>query len=128
MNIPERAATFAERLNTALLLRGKKQVDLVQATGVNKSTISRYLRGEREPKQIALYKIAVFLEVSEAWLLGYDVPMEKTAEQKKNDDLVQVIAKLRSDPDFFEVVSILAGLPPAEYASIKLLLSRLGEQ
>ena len=128
MNKPERAATFAERLNKALLLRGKKQIDLVQATGVNKSTISRYLRGEREPKQIALYKIAVFLEVSEAWLLGYDVPMEKTAEQKKNDDLVQVIAKLRNDPDFFEVVSILAGLPPAEYASIKLLLSRLGEQ
>lgn len=130
MHNNERSATFAERLDLALTLRGKKQVDLVQATKVNKSTVSRYLRGEREPKSLALFKIANFLDISEAWLLGYDVPMEKekTAEQKKNDDLVQVIAKLRKDPDFFEVVSILAGLPPAEYASIKLLLSRLGEQ
>lgn len=128
MSKTERVATFAERLNMALLMRGKKQIDLVQATKVNKSTISRYLRGEREPKSVALFKIAGFLEVSEAWLLGYDVPVERTPEQKKNDDLVQVIAKLRNDPDFFEVVSILAGLPPAEYASIKLLLSRLGEQ
>lgn len=128
MSKTERSVPFAERLNTALAVRGKKQVDLVQATGVNKSTISRYLRGEREPKSLALFKIASFLGVSEAWLLGYEVPMERTAEQKKNDDLVQVIAKLRKDPDFFEVVSILASLPPAEYASIKLLLSRLGEQ
>lgn len=127
MNNTEKATTFANRLNLALAARGKKQIDLVQATGVNKSTVSRYLRGEREPKQSALFKIAGFLEVSEAWLLGYDVPMERSAEQKKNDDLVQVIAKLRKDPEFFEVVSILAGLPPAEYASIKLLLSRLGE-
>lgn len=127
MNNTERATTFANRLNLALSARGRKQIDLVQATGVNKSTISRYIRGEREPKQSALFKIASFLEVSEAWLLGYDVPMERTAEQKKNDDLVQVIAKLRKDPEFFEVVSILAGLPSAEYDSVKLLLSRLGK-
>ena len=124
----ERAATIAERLNEALRLRDKKQIDLVQATGVNKSTVSRYLRGEREPKTPALYKLALFLNVSEAWLLGYNVPMERTAEQKKNDDLVQVIAKLRKDPEFFEVVSILAGLPQEEYVSVKLLLSRLGNK
>lgn len=126
MSNTERATTFANRLSLALAARGKKQIELVQATGVNKSTISRYLKGEREPKQTALFKIANFLEVSEAWLLGYNVPMERTAEQKKNDDLVQVIAKLRKDPEFFEVVSILASLPSAEYDSIKLLLSRLG--
>ena len=128
MNNTERSTTFANRLNLALAARGKKQIDLVQATGVNKSTVSRYLRGEREPKQSALFKIANLLEVSEAWLLGYDVPMERTAEQKKNDDLVQVIAKLRKDPEFFEVVSILAGLPSEEYDNVKFLLSRLSKQ
>ena len=72
--------------------------------------------------------MALALGVSEAWLLGYDVPKNRTAEQKKNDDLVQVIAKLRSDPEFFEVVSKLASLPTAEYSSIKQLLSALGNK
>lgn len=74
---PEKVATIAERLNEAIKLKGKKQIDLVQGTGVNKSTISRYLRGEREPKQTALLKLARVLDVSEAWLLGFDVSMER---------------------------------------------------
>lgn len=74
---PEKVATIAERLNEAIKLKGKKQIDLVQGTGVNKSTISRYLRGEREPKQTALLKLARVLDVSEAWLMGFDVSMER---------------------------------------------------
>ena len=35
---------------------------------------------------------------------------------------------MRKDPDFFEVVSMLAGLKPAEYESIKHLLSALGNK
>ncbi len=127
MNNYERVAPTRERIREAMTDAGKKQADLVRETGLNRGTISRYLSGEVEPRQEATHKLAVVLGVSEMWLWGYDVPKSRTAEQKKNDDLVQVIAKLRKDPEFFEVVSILASLPPAEYASVKLLLSRLGE-
>lgn len=123
----ERVATTRERIREAMIEAGKKQADLVRETGLNRGTISRYLSGEVEPRQEATHKLAIALGVSEMWLWGYDVPRTRTSEQKKNDDLVQVIAKLRKDPEFFEVVSILASLPPAEYASVKLLLSRLGE-
>ena len=116
------------RLREALNSTGKKQADLVRETGLDRGAISSYLSGKYEPKQKAIYKMAQALDVSEAWLLGYDVPKDRTAEQKKNDDLVQVIAKLRKDPEFFEVVSKLASLPPAEYASIKQLLSALGNK
>jgi hypothetical protein len=54
--------------------------------------------------------------------------MNRTAEQKKNDDLVQVIAKLRKDPDFFEVVSILADLEAPSYESVKQLLLALSKK
>lgn len=121
-------AEIKDRLKEALAIRQMKAVDLVEASGVPKSAISFYLAGKSKPKADRLYTIAQVLNVSEAWLLGYDVPMERTAEQKKNDDLVQVIAKLRKDPDFFEVVSLLASLKPAEYASIKHLLSALGNK
>lgn len=115
----------AERLREAMAEAGKKQIDLVKETGLQRSAVSRYLSGEYEPKQKAIHKMAVALNVNEMWLWGFDVPKARTTEQKKNDDLVQVIAKLRKDADFFDVVSILAELPETEYASVKQLLEVL---
>lgn len=121
-------AEIKDRLKEALAIRQMKAVDLVEASGVPKSAISFYLAGKSKPKADRLYILARVLDVSEAWLLGYDVPMNRTAEQKKNDDLVQVVAKLRKDPDFFEVVSLLAGLDQADYASVKHLLLAIGKK
>lgn len=128
MNKMERIATTSDRLAEAMQDVGKKQIDISRETGLSHSTISRYLSGTVEPRQDATHKLAICLGVSELWLWGYDVPKSRTAEQKKNDDLVQVIAKLRKDPDFFEVVSLLANLPVAEYDSIKNLLTALGKK
>ena len=124
----ERKATTAERLREAMNIAGKKQLDLAKATGLSHSTISRYLSGQMEPKQKAISRLAVVLSVSEMWLWGYDVPMSRTPEQKKNDDLVKVIAQLRKDADFFEVVSLLADLPAEQYASVKTLLTALSQK
>lgn len=124
----KKIARTADRLWEAMKDAGKTQAELMRETGLQKSAISRYLSGQYEPKALAVGKMARVLGVSEMWLWGYDVPKNRTAEQKKNDDLVQVIAKLRKDPEFFEVVSKLASLPPAEYASIKQLLSALGNK
>ena len=116
------------RLAEALESAGMRPIELSEVTGIPKSMISYYLNGKTKPKADRIYKISQALNVNEAWLLGYDVPKSRTAEQKKNDDLVQVIAKLRKDPDFFEVVSMLASLQPEEYASIKTLLLALGNK
>lgn len=124
----KRVASTPGRLKQAMLEAGMKQIDLSRATGLSHSTISRYLAGSVEPRRDATHKLASCLGVSEMWLWGYDVPKVRTAAHKKNDDLVMVIAKLRKDPEFFEVVSVLASLPQAEYASIKQLLSALGKK
>ena len=124
----ERISTLKDRLRLALIEADMKPIELSERTGIPKSMISYYLNGKTKPKADRIYIICKALDVSEAWLLGYDVAKNKTSEQKKNDDLVQVIAKLRKDPEFFEVVSMLAGLAPAEYASIKQLLSALGNK
>lgn len=128
MNKMERVASTPDRLKEAMGDAGIKPIDLAKKTGLSHSTISRYLSGAVEPRQEAAHKLANALSVSELWLWGYDVPKVRTDTQKKNDDLVQVIAKLRKDPDFFEVVSILARLQPAEYASIKQLVLALGNK
>ena len=128
MNKLERVATTPDRLKEALNDAGIKAIDLAKKSGLSHSTISRYLSGAVEPRQEAAHKLATALGVSELWLWGYDVPKVRTNTQKKNDDLVQVIVKLRSDPDFFEVVSVLASLDQADYASIKQLVSALGKK
>lgn len=121
-------AEIKDRLQEALDLRDVRAIDLSRKTGIPKNTLSNYLKGNTKPKADRIYQIAAALEVSEAWLLGYDVPATRTEEQKKNDNLVQVIAQLRKDPEFFEVVDMLASLPASDYASIKQLISALAKK
>lgn len=69
--------TIAERIKEGLELRDMKQADLVEKTGIGKSSISTYISGEYEPKQRNIYKIALALDVNESWLMGYDVPIDR---------------------------------------------------
>ena len=52
------------------------QAELSSRSKISKSSISHYLKGDWEGKQDAIYSIAQVLNVSEAWLMGYDVPMD----------------------------------------------------
>ena len=70
--------TTADRLKYAMELRDVKQTDLVEKTGISKGALSSYLSGRYEPKQINLHLLSKALHVDEAWLMGLDVPMEKT--------------------------------------------------
>lgn len=65
-----------DRLNEALRVRNMSRSELAEKSGINKGTISRYLRGETIPRSPAIGKLAQVLNVNPAWILGYDVPME----------------------------------------------------
>ena len=121
----KRVATTPERLREALRDSNKKQIDLSRETGLSHSTISRYMSGHVEPRSDAAHKIATALDVSEMWLWGYDVPKERTPEQKKNDDLARIVVEIRRRPELFEMVLKLSKLPDAEFASIDQLVTAL---
>lgn len=114
-----------DRLQEAMDLRGWRAVDLVEKTGIPKGTLSYYLSGKTEPKSDRVYILAQALNVNEAWLLGYDVPMERTADQKKNDQLAKLIVKMRVDNDFYNMVADLAELDEDKYQSIRQLVATL---
>lgn len=67
----------SKRIAKALAIRGMRQSELCALTKIPKSSLSQYLSGEYEPKQDRIYLISKALNVSEAWLMGYDVPMER---------------------------------------------------
>jgi len=74
------AKTISERICEAMKRLDVKPVELSRRTGISKSSISQYMSGYAAPKSDRIYLIAKALNVSEAWLIGYDEPMEKTPE------------------------------------------------
>lgn len=86
-------AELKDRLKYALDLREKKAVDLSKDLKIPKSAVSQYLSGNRTIKDSKrLFIIAEYLDVSEAWLMGFDVPMERK-KQQNNDAKVDIVIK-----------------------------------
>lgn len=73
---------FKTRFNLALSCRNMKPVELSEITGISKSTISHYMSGYTKPKTDKLYLIAKALDVNEAWLIGYNIPMDRDEEDQ----------------------------------------------
>ena len=71
-----KTSTFSQRLREAMYLRRFNQTDLHSLTGIGKSSISTYLKGDYKAKQEKDDLLAKVLSVNPAWLMGYDVPME----------------------------------------------------
>lgn len=122
-DILNRISTTPERLREAMTITGKKQADLVRETGIDKGSISNYLSGRYEPKQEAIYKLAIALNVSEMWLWGYDTPMERPKAQKNNDAISDIVLKMRSDEEFLSIVLQISKLDSEKWKSLSALLS-----
>ena len=128
MKRTEKVGELRDRLQEALRARKMKAIDLSEQLGISRGTVSRYLSGDSTPKADRLNLICSMLNVSEAWMLGYDVPMERTTEQKKNDNIVRIVAQMRKENDFFDIVSMLAELPAEQYSIVKSMILALGQK
>lgn len=73
----EVVATFAERLKEIMNIRNVRARDITERTGISPSQISHYLKGDYDPKQPTIMKLARYLRVNEVWLIGYDCDMER---------------------------------------------------
>ncbi len=113
----------SERLKDAMRDAGKTQADLARESGVDRGAISSYLSGKYEPKQNAINKLAIALDVSEMWLWGYDVPKERTIIQKKNDALADIILQMRKDDELFLVAEKFAKLDAEKRQAVMIVLN-----
>ena len=67
-----------DRLKEAMDIRGLKQADIVEKGKIDKGQLSSWLSGKYKPRQNNISKLSEILSVDEAWLMGYDVPMERS--------------------------------------------------
>jgi transcriptional regulator with XRE-family HTH domain len=98
----ERIESCGQRISRALDIKGMKQAELCKLAKVPKSSLSLYLSGAYEPKQNRIYDMARVLDVSEAWLMGYDVPMER--EEKNSPDKLALTEGEKTLLDLFKRV------------------------
>ena len=89
----------SDRLRELMAEKNWKQVDIInnskqfqEKLGVKlgKSALSQYVNGVQAPDQKKLALLALTFDVSEAWLMGYDVPRErdiKTEPEYTSSDL-----------------------------------------
>ena len=72
-------SVFCDRLNQIMQEKNITSMELCEKTGIPKSAMSQYRSGSFKPKADRIYLLSKALNVSEAWLMGYDVPMEKVS-------------------------------------------------
>lgn len=115
------------RIEKALNLRGMKRVELAEKTGISKATISNWINQKYQPKQVNLMVLAKALDVSEMWLAGYDVPMERPVEQKKSDELSQLIHSMRKDEELKNLFLSICNLNVDQRKTIESLVIELSK-
>lgn len=119
--------TTAERLKEAMELKGLRQADLIKEAQpyckklnvkLGKSIMSQYLSGNVVPGQDKITILSLALNVSEAWLMGYDVPIERDAPAisiEANDgrsillwDLINLLTDAQKDMLIAQVKGLLS--------------------
>ena len=113
------------RIEEALRLRSIKQVDLVEKTGIHKASINHWIKQRYQPKQEPLYKMAKVLDVSELWLAGYDVPMERAPEQIKADKLATLIHQLRGNDNLIRLMTYAVKLTDKQIIIVESMIKEL---
>lgn len=73
---------FKKRLEEALAMRNMTAAELARRSGVTEGMISSYRKGLYTPKSDKIYALANALNVSAAWLVGYDEPTTEALEEE----------------------------------------------
>lgn len=105
--------TTSVRLKQTMSERNLKQVDILNMSKpfqkklnikMSKSHLSQYVNGKSSPDQKKLYLLSLSLGVNEAWLMGYDVPKERT-DQTEDDSSTHLY-------NYFETFFAMGALSP----------------
>lgn len=126
--------TTAERLKQIMQERNMKQVDILELVlpvckkyglKMNKSDISQYVSGKVEPNQRKLFALSEALNVSETWLMGYEInEKELIYEEEKGKSL----AKLIANENMLDTVVKLSKLQPEDKEMVVNLINSLYEK
>lgn len=92
--------SFSKKLKETMLNRGITQSDLSTMTSIRASSISDWLNDKYSPKQDKIAIIAKALNVSPAWLMGYDdISNEESKGYYDDPEVAQLANQIKNDPE-----------------------------
>lgn len=109
------------RLKEIMAQRGLKQADVLRMAQpycekykikMGKSDLSQFVSGKVEPGQWKLTILGLALDVSEAWLMGLDVPMERKIapasleEDGRTEEFVGLFGQLTAEQQSLIIAQI----------------------
>lgn len=139
----------AYRLQQIMKERNLRQVDILNMSKpyqkqlgikLSKSHLSRYVSGASNPHQNSVYLLSKTLDVSEGWLMGYDVEKERVPdsergsekESKTKHSAVFRFAKritLSKNPDWETLSDALLEITDEEITKVEsFVISMVGER
>lgn len=104
-----KVTTSQQRIKELMDYLNMNLSEFSKRTGVQKSALSNYLHGTREPRQDKISMMADAFGVNPAWLMGHDEPMfapsYTTADDSKSRELYE--RYLRAIPEIQRAVDRL---------------------
>ena len=100
-------ATSTERINQIMKEKKLRQIDVLNMAKqyqekynikFYKSHLSQYVNGKSNPDNEKIFLLSKVFDVSEAWLLGYDVPRNKIENNEEKENQVIKIPVLGTVP------------------------------
>ena len=112
--------TMGERIKQRRIELDWSQRDLAAKMGYkSNTTIAKIEQGTVDVSQARAAQFANVLGVSVAYLMGLE------EIQKKNDQLVKLVVRMRSDSEFMNAVQVLDNLTPAQYSAVLSMLAAM---
>lgn len=117
-------SNFPNRLKEALC---ETQItDFANKIGLSKQAISAYTLGTRKPKAPTISVIANSLNVSEAWLMGYNVPKERNELFISAKDIPDFLKKSLTDEE--SVLGLLSMFLSSDEMDVLLKYKKLDDR
>lgn len=111
-------STFASNLKKYMEINNKSRRDVCDALGFSYYTFSDWVNGKKYPRMDKVEMLANYFGC-----LKSDLIEDKTEMKKSNEAIVDIIARLRTDPDFLSLVESMMQLDAAQMQSVEQLLA-----
>lgn len=112
---------LANNLTYYIERSGKSQKELAEVVGVATSTFNDWVKGKKYPRIDKIEMLANYFGI-----LKSDLIEQRTEEhremQKKNNVTADIVLRMQSDEDFYNVVTAIHDLDPAKLSGLLNLL------
>lgn len=126
---------FTDNFDKYMKLSGKNQKEVAAAVGVSAPTVNDWLKGKKMPKMPNVQKLAdcfgvklsdlVEKKVTKEMEKNRDIMVDITARIGSDLDFREIVKRIFSDDDYFELCNVLCKLDSNQIAGVKAMLSTL---